>query len=208
MTGFAPIVAHPAIMPVYESDEPKNQSIRLEVDVALVKLVAGHPLGQIWILVPDNHTLSAGMLMEVEAWVTTPGSGKVMSGQWDWWQRRGARSKDTLVDSESTEPAVQASTQNGSYTLDQLSDMLTREGFKSFKSSLGGLIIGTPEDHANCFGPFSCCDCDQHVTMITLNCNPPDSPKPIRIGWSLFPDQDVDFTEAISIIEKNWQRQR
>jgi len=91
MTGFAPIVVHPGIAPIFGADTADLRAIGLDVDVALVQLVATHPRGQLWALMPDSGAPSAGMRLEIEAWLSAPTSGPLIAGHWSWWlQRTGA----------------------------------------------------------------------------------------------------------------------
>jgi hypothetical protein len=91
MTGFAPIVVHPGIAPIFGADTADLRAIGLDVDVALVQLVATHPRGQLWALMPDSGVPSAGMRLEIEAWLSAPTSGPLIAGHWSWWlQRTGA----------------------------------------------------------------------------------------------------------------------
>lgn len=75
--GRAPIVVHPAIVPVYGLEEtPEARRLGLEVDEALVELVARTMLGELWILETDAGELTSGTRRELTAWIHARGAHK------------------------------------------------------------------------------------------------------------------------------------
>jgi hypothetical protein len=81
--GRAPIVVHSAIAGVFGSDhDPEVRALGLEVDLALVTLVAEAPRGELWILEGEGGALSSGVALELDAWRAARGPGGVNRGTW------------------------------------------------------------------------------------------------------------------------------
>lgn len=68
--GYAPLVVHPAIAAgAYgDDDDPDDRRMGLAATVELVRLVASHPAGELWLITRDDGTLSSGTAGELRAW--------------------------------------------------------------------------------------------------------------------------------------------
>lgn len=85
--GLAPIVVHPGIAPIYGPNgdqDPGTRALGLEVDVALVELVARTVLGRLYVLETDAGELTSGTRREVRAWTAIRGRarGPARRGPW------------------------------------------------------------------------------------------------------------------------------
>jgi hypothetical protein len=86
--GFAPLVVHPGILPVYGSDSHTARAVGLDVDLALLELVAAHPQGELWVLMPGSGLPTAGMQLELEAWSRLVPPGRRVVADWQGWSPR------------------------------------------------------------------------------------------------------------------------
>lgn len=71
--GYAPICVHPGIAAIYGDEEtPELRAQGLDVDCALVRLVASHPKGEIWVLFQTGggSVMSEGQEREKAAWLS------------------------------------------------------------------------------------------------------------------------------------------
>lgn len=80
----APVLVHPGISMIYGPTEtPELRDLGLQVDAALVELVAHHPLGELWILEGEGGALSPGVALELATWTAARGPRDVRRGTWE-----------------------------------------------------------------------------------------------------------------------------
>jgi hypothetical protein len=85
-TGWAPIVVHPGIAPIYGAEETEElRAVGLDVDITLLLHVrrAG---GSLWLLLRDDLTMSSGVAAERRAWWDSPSAGRELVLDWAGWQ--------------------------------------------------------------------------------------------------------------------------
>lgn len=72
--GLAPVVVHPSIPVIYgEEETPGARAVGLEVDTAIVAMIARSLTGRLWILETDAGELTPGVLQEYRTWRTARG---------------------------------------------------------------------------------------------------------------------------------------
>lgn len=81
-------MVHPGILPVYGSDSHTARAVGLDVDLALLELVAAHPQGELWVLMPGSGLPTAGMRLEMEAWARLVPPGRRVIADWSGWMPR------------------------------------------------------------------------------------------------------------------------
>lgn len=88
--GFAPLVVHPSILAGAYGDDnhPEERDAGIECALSLLKLVADHPHGELWVIERDDGTLSEGTAMELEAWRHVRGTDAAVTRHpyWGWVQ--------------------------------------------------------------------------------------------------------------------------
>jgi hypothetical protein len=87
--GYAPICVHPAIREgAYGGgDVPVERERGLAAVVALVELVARNG-GELWVILRDDGTPSAGTAREMEAFRAAAPHGRIRTGAWAVWESR------------------------------------------------------------------------------------------------------------------------
>ena len=82
--GHAPICVHPAIAAGCYGDDavPEERERGLQAVCRLVEVVAWHG-GELWVLLRDDGTMSAGVTREVEAWLDAGGRPYAVV-RWRW----------------------------------------------------------------------------------------------------------------------------
>lgn len=69
VSGYAPIVVHPAIELVFGDDgDESTRALGLECDLAMLGIVAETADSWLWALANDDGSLSAGVAAEYAAW--------------------------------------------------------------------------------------------------------------------------------------------